>query len=69
MTQDRLTLLEETIAHLSLQVEELNDVVTKQDAELSKLSHLVRILTEREAEREQGNSGGVILGDERPPHY
>lgn len=69
MNQDRITQLEETVAHLTLLVDELNEVVTKQDTELSRLSHLVRILTEREAEREQGNSGGVVLGDERPPHY
>lgn len=69
MSQDRITQLEETVAHLTLTVDELNEVVTKQDAELARLSHLVRILTEREAEREQGNSGGVVFGDERPPHY
>lgn len=69
MSQDRITQLEESIAHLTLLVDELNEVVTKQDAELARLSHLVRILTEREAEREQSNSGGVVLGDERPPHY
>lgn len=69
MTQDRLTQLEETVAHLTRQVEELNEVVARQDTELSKMTHRVRMLLEREAEREQANSGGVVLGDERPPHY
>ena len=69
MTEDRLTQLEETIAHLTRQVEELNEVVTRQDTELSKMTHRVRMLMEREAEREAGNSGGVVLGEERPPHY
>ena len=69
MTDDRLTQLEETIAHLTLQVEELNEVVTRQDDELSRMTHRVKMLMEREAEREMTNSGGVVMGDERPPHY
>jgi SlyX protein len=27
------------------------------------------MLMEREAAREQEGTGGVVLGDERPPHY
>lgn len=69
MTHDRLTQLEETIAHLTHQLEELNEVVARQDADLSKMTHRVKMLMEREAEREMANSGGVVLGDERPPHY
>ncbi|UWQ15797.1 SlyX family protein [Aliiroseovarius sp. M344] len=64
-----MTQLEETVAHLTRQVEELNDVVTRQDAELSRMTHRVKMLMEREAEREMANSGGVVIGDERPPHY
>ncbi|MHA6267367.1 SlyX family protein [Aliiroseovarius sp. CAU 1755] len=69
MTQDRMTQLEETVAHLTRVVDELSDVIARQDTELSKMSHRVRMLVEREAEREMANSGGVVLGDERPPHY
>ncbi|WP_371168624.1 SlyX family protein [Aliiroseovarius sp. 2305UL8-7] len=64
-----MTQLEETVAHLTRQVEELNEVVTRQDDELSKMTHRVKMLMEREAEREMANSGGVVMGDERPPHY
>ncbi|SMR81604.1 Uncharacterized coiled-coil protein SlyX (sensitive to lysis X) [Aliiroseovarius halocynthiae] len=69
MTQDRITQLEETIAHLTRQIEELNEVVARQDTELSKMTHRVKMLMEREAQRESAGTGGVILGDERPPHY
>ncbi len=69
MTQDRITQLEETIAHLTRQVEELNEVVARQDTDLSKMTHRVKMLMEREAQRESAGTGGVILGDERPPHY
>ena len=61
--------LEEQIAHLTRTVEELSDVIARQDAELSKLRTQVDRLILREAERESETPGGVVLGDERPPHY
>ncbi|MEX0338770.1 MAG: SlyX family protein [Arenibacterium sp.] len=61
--------LEEQIAHLTRLLDELNEVVTTQQGELDRLTRQVRILLEREAEREAQGSGGVIIGDERPPHY
>lgn len=69
MSHDRLTQLEETVAHLTKQVEELSDVIARQDVELAQMTHRVQMLMEREAQREAGGTGGVILGDERPPHY
>ena len=61
--------LEEKIAHLTRTVEELSDVVAQQQNEIAVLSRRVQMLMEREAGREQEGSGGVVLGDERPPHY
>jgi SlyX protein len=61
--------LEIRIAHLERTVEELSEVVARQDAEIRRLSGRVQLLIEREAAREAEGSGGVILGDERPPHY
>lgn len=61
--------LEERIAHLERLTEELSDVVAEQARELSTLKARAKFLLEREAEREAENSGGVVLGDERPPHY
>ena len=60
--------LEENIAHLTKVVDELSQIVAEQDVELRRLSKLVDLLAKREAGRETGG-GGVILGDERPPHY
>ncbi len=60
---------QEKIAHLERVVDELSDVVARQDAELALLKRQVRMLVSREADREAAGSGGVILGDERPPHY
>lgn len=61
--------LEEQIAHLTRTVDELNEVVTAQAADLDVLKRRVQLLMEREAAREAEVSGGFVLGDERPPHY
>ena len=61
--------LEEQIAHLTRLLDDLNEVVTDQQREIDRLTRQVRMLVEREAEREAQGSGGVIIGDERPPHY
>lgn len=61
--------IEEKIEYLTRTVEELSDVVARQDATLAMLNRRVQLLLEREAEREANENGGVILGDETPPHY
>ncbi|MDA0961807.1 MAG: SlyX family protein [Proteobacteria bacterium] len=61
--------IEEKLAHLIRTVEDLSDVVTRQAAEIDRLTRRVERLTQREAEREAQGSGGVVFGDERPPHY
>ena len=61
--------IEEQLSHLIRTVEELNDIVTKQQTDIARLKRHVKLLMEREAAREAEGGGGFILGDERPPHY
>ncbi|MDA5558887.1 SlyX family protein [Shimia sp. MMG029] len=61
--------LEEQIAHLTRTIEELSDVVARQDSEIALLTRRVHMLMESEASREAEGGGGVVIGDERPPHY
>ncbi len=61
--------LEEKLAHLIRIVEDLSDVVARQEKEIVTLNRRVHMLMQREGEREAAGSGGVVLGDERPPHY
>ena len=61
--------LEEKIAHLTHTVDDLSDVMAKQDSELRRLALLVDYLAQRARSRETDGGGGIILGDERPPHY
>ena len=61
--------LEEQIAHLTRTTEDLSDIIARQEREIAVLTRRVALLMEREAERETQGGGGVIVGDERPPHY
>ncbi|MFT4014540.1 MAG: SlyX family protein [Paracoccus sp. (in: a-proteobacteria)] len=66
--QERLERLEETVAHLARQAEDLSEVVTRQEREIARLSRRVGLLMEREAEREAEGST-IPLADQRPPHW
>jgi SlyX protein len=66
---DRTDLIEERIAHAMKAIEDLSDQVARQDTEIARLTARVEMLLHREARREAEGSGGIVLGDERPPHY
>ncbi|HDZ83520.1 MAG TPA: SlyX family protein [Roseobacter sp.] len=61
--------LEEQIAHLIRSVDDLSDIVTRQEDEIATLTRRVHMLMQREGEREATGSDGVVIGNERPPHY
>ena len=61
--------LEERLAHLERALSEVSDVVARQDRSIATLERRVALLLQREAERELAAGGGVVLGDETPPHW
>ena len=61
--------VEETLAHLMRTVEELSDVVARQDGQIARLTARVEMLMTREAEREAAEGGTVPLADKPPPHW
>jgi len=61
--------LQERIAHLEKTLDEVSAMLARRGAEIDRLSAQVQMLNKREADREAQGTGGVILGDERPPHY
>jgi SlyX protein len=67
--EDRIALLEEQIAHLTRAVEDLSEVVARQDATIQRLNRRVGVLVEREAEREAEAGSSVPIADQRPPHW
>lgn len=61
--------LEEKLAHLMRTVDDLSDVVARQQTEIATLTRRVEMLMRREAERDTAAGDGVILADQRPPHW
>ena len=67
--ENRINQLEERVAHLLKSVDDMSDIVARQDTEISILTRRVQLLMEREAAREYADGAAEIVGDERPPHY
>ena len=61
--------LADRLAYLERTVDDLSDVVARQTGEIDVLTRRVAMLMKREAAREADGGGGVVFGDERPPHY
>jgi len=66
---DRVTKLEELAAHLNEVVDDLSDIVARQEKELAVLGRRMAIVMEREAQRELAEGGTVPLTDQKPPHW
>ena len=66
---DRIDQLEEGLAHALRALDALSETIARQDREIALLTARVEMLLQREAAREAEGSGGVVFGDEKPPHY
>ena len=62
-----LTQIEERLAHLTRTVEDMSDVVARQDRDILLLQRRVQMLMEREAERELAMDAPAA--NQRPPHW
>ena len=68
MSEDRLIDIESRLAHQDQLLNELNDVITEQQARIMQLEQLSSTLIERV--RSLGEAGAEAApADERPPHY
>lgn len=68
--QDQLIDLQTRVAYQEETLEQLNQVITQQDADIIQLKQQIRLLAQRmeDSLRTQGQ-GGEGSSDERPPHY
>ena len=69
MIHTRTDKLEETVAHLTRIVEDLSEIVARQEREIDYLKRRVGLLLEREASREVDAGGTIPLADQKPPHW
>lgn len=68
-SNERIERLEEALAHLLSQTEDLSAIVARQQTEIDRLARRVGMLLEREAEREADGANSIPLADQRPPHW
>lgn len=64
-----MTEIEEKLAHLTRAVDDLSDVVARQQDEISVLKRRVQMLLERAAQQETDQGSYIYTGPEKPPHY
>ena len=62
------TAIEERLAHLLRAVDDLSDIVARQEREIAALTRRVAFLTAREAERAEA-PGHAPPADTPPPHW
>lgn len=61
--------LEEKIAHLTRTIEDVSDIVARQEDEIATLTRRVEMLMQRSAEAELDVGGTAVMADQRPPHW
>ncbi|GGY63802.1 protein SlyX [Cellvibrio zantedeschiae] len=67
---DELIELQTRIAYQEDTIQQLNQVITKQDADILQLQHQMRLLAKRIDELSLAQQdGGEEITNERPPHY
>jgi len=69
MNTNQINSLEEKIAHLTRAVDDLSDIVVRQENEIATLTRRVQMLMQREAGRESDTDGSVTLANQKPPHW
>ena len=69
MPNNKLVALEEKIAHLQYQLDELNMAVFRQSETIDKLRKRMQELNENITNSKDVQSGQDAISDDRPPHY
>jgi SlyX protein len=64
-----ITALEEKIAHLTRTVDDLSDIVARQETALAVAQRRIAMLMEREATRDLDSGGSAPMSDQKPPHW
>lgn len=68
MKEERFIDLETRIAYQENLIQELNDVVTKQQMTIDQMERTLSVLVARVRDLMEGMGEGTVI-DEKPPHY
>ena len=66
MSDDQLVNIETKLAHQEHLLEELNEVMTSQQTQISRLENICKSLIDRMRDMPESGASAV---DEKPPHY
>lgn len=69
MSDTRIIALEEQVAHLTRVVDDLSDIIARQERTLEIVERRLGLLLETEAARQSEGEGSIALADQRPPHW
>ncbi|THD73267.1 SlyX family protein [Thalassobius vesicularis] len=64
-----MTEIEEKLAHLIRTVDDLSDMIAKQQKTIDLMERRVQLLMERAAMQEADQGSYIYTGPEKPPHY
>ena len=67
MSDEKIIDIETRLAYQDDTIQQLNDVIYRQQQQIDKLEKTMQLLLERLQELMAGSAGEVI--DEKPPHY
>lgn len=66
---NRITELEIQLSHALRTVEELSEVAADQAKRLEQVEKRIQMLMQRAAEAETQSDGGIVVGNQPPPHW
>lgn len=67
--EDRQERAEARIAHLMRALDDMSEVMADQATRIDRLERQLRLLVEREAEREYAQGNSLPMADKLPPHW
>ena len=69
MIESRVTELESTLVFQERTIQDLSDVIRRQQSEIDRLDARLTLLTERIANSDRGDRVTPDIDQEKPPHY
>ena len=69
MSDNKIIVLEEKIAHIQHMLDDLNMVVFRQGETIENLNNQIKELKEKMENLKSSQSSDEVINDDKPPHY